>query len=66
MWGESFFKKEDIFNSIKKAREWSRLKDISISQKAFIFFEDEYTLFKESSKIRYLVMIPVDNKKPAI
>ncbi|MHD0318696.1 MerR family transcriptional regulator [Fusobacterium sp. THCT1E2] len=66
MWGESFFKKEDIFNSIKKAREWSRLKDISISQKAFIFFEDEYTLFKESSKVRYLVMIPVDNKKPVL
>ena len=63
MWSESFFKKDDIFNSIERVREWSRLKNILISQEAFIFFEDEYTLFKENSKIRYLIMILVGSEK---
>lgn len=62
MWSESLFKKEDISNSIERVQKWAELKDILISQNIFVFFEEEYTLFKENSKIRYLVMIPIDNE----
>lgn len=63
MRSESFFKRSDILENIGKVQEWSKLQKILISKDAFIFFEEEYTLFKENSKVKYIIMLPVNEKK---
>lgn len=60
---ESFFRRDDILENIKKVQKWSESQKILISKEAFVFFEEEYTLFKENSKIKYIIMLPVNKEK---
>lgn len=62
MRSESFFKRSDILKNIRKIQKWSRLQKILISKDAFVFFEEEYTLFEENSKVKYIIILLINEK----
>lgn len=60
---ESFFRRDDILENIRKVQKWSESQKILISEDAFVFFEEEYTLFKENSKAKYIIMLPINKER---